>query len=63
MIMENYGFWEIDNIIPISKFNFNDINNIKKCCHYTNLQLMWKIENRKNIIKYNKIVSVTNRTK
>ena len=55
MMIENYGFWEIDHIMPISKFNFNDINDIKKCCHYTNLQPMWKTENRK---KSNKVINL-----
>lgn len=36
---DNYGKeWHIDHIIPCNFFNLLDIEQIKACCHYTNLQ-------------------------
>ena len=53
MNFDNYGEWELDHIYPISKFNLNNIDEIKKCFNYKNIQPLWKIENLK---KYNKII-------
>ena len=55
MSFENYGEWEIDHIRPVSVFDFNNLDDIKKCCHYTNLQPLPKPANRQ---KYNKIICV-----
>tara|TARA_Y100000296_G_C5096260_1_gene217526 strand:+ start:63 stop:851 length:789 start_codon:yes stop_codon:yes gene_type:complete len=44
--------WHIDHIIPCSSFNFNDINEIKKCWHYTNLQPLWAIDNIRKSNKF-----------
>ena len=36
---DNYGKeWHIDHIIPCNFFDLLDVNQIKACCHYTNLQ-------------------------
>jgi hypothetical protein len=59
MSWDNYGIhgWHIDHKIPISAFNFNEINNIdfKKCWALSNLQPLWADENHK---KYNKLAAL-----
>jgi hypothetical protein len=47
MSWENFGeYWQIDHIIPIHAFNFNDTNNKNICFHWTNLQPLTGLENR-----------------
>jgi hypothetical protein len=55
MTWENHGVhgWHIDHIIPLSSAK-DDIELLKKLCHYTNLQPLWAEENR---IKSNKITA------
>ena len=55
MTWENYGYrgWHIDHIIPCSSFDLSDEDQLKQCCHYTNLQPLWWID---NIKKSNKIL-------
>lgn len=53
MNWDNYGKkgWEVDHIIPCSKFNLNDKEQQLICFNYKNLQPLWVME---NILKSNK---------
>lgn len=47
MTWENLGsYWQIDHILPISKFDLNDTNQQRICFSWTNLQPLHKTENR-----------------
>ena len=56
MTWENHTHngWHIDHIIPISKFDLTDEAQMKKACHYTNLQPLWAGDNFR---KHAKILS------
>jgi hypothetical protein len=47
MSWENYGKWHIDHIKPCSSFKLEDLEEQKKCFHWTNLQPLWAIDNLK----------------
>lgn len=47
MTWNNYGEWEIDHIRPLASFDLSDPLQLKEACYYTNLQPLWKEENRK----------------
>jgi hypothetical protein len=51
MSWNNRGLWEIDHKIPCARFDLTKESEQKACFHYSNLQPLWKIENRQ---KHNK---------
>lgn len=54
MNWENHGkVWEIDHIIPVSKFDLTSAEEQKKVFHYSNLQPLYWLDNR---IKSDRIV-------
>ena len=56
MTWENYGEWEIDHKMPLFKFDLSSEKDLKKVCHYTNLQPLPYLD---NLIKGSKFKSVT----
>lgn len=47
MTLKNFrSKWHIDHIIPMSKFDLNDPEQIKACFALTNLRPLWAGENR-----------------
>lgn len=47
MSWDNYGYygWHIDHHLPCVSFNLEDIEEQKKCFHYTNLKPLWATDN------------------
>jgi len=65
MTWDNLGkYWEIDHILPVSAFDFTEINNIQICFHWTNLQPLICSLNRSKSAKlqlhyyFNNIVNI-----
>lgn len=50
MTWDNYGEWHIDHVVPLSKFDLTNKNQVKEACNYTNLQPLWAEDNFR---KYN----------
>jgi len=47
MTWDNHGVftWHIDHIKPMAAFDLNDPEQLKECCHYTNMQPLWAFDN------------------
>ena len=59
MSWRNYGDhrndgWSIDHIIPVSKFNLNNEEELYKCFNYKNTQPLWWWQNQ---IKFSKVLN------
>ena len=53
MSWDNMGEWEIDHIIPLSVAKTEE--DLIGLCHYTNLQPLWRTDNRKKYNNYGTI--------
>lgn len=51
MSWNNYREWVIDHIKPCISFDLTQIEEQKKCFHYTNLQPLWAKDNSKKAIQ------------
>ena len=56
MTWSNHGEWHLDHIIPLASANTEQ--ELKKLCHYSNLQPLWAVD---NLIKSDKINGQQNR--
>ena len=54
MGVDNYGEWEVDHIIPVDHFKFEEYDDVFKCFHYSNLQPLWAPNNKR---KSNKLLN------
>lgn len=58
MTWKNYGrksgekYWEIDHKIPVAEFNLMEADQQRQAFHYSNLQPLWRSENRSKGAKH-----------
>ena len=52
MSWENHGEWHIDHIRPCASFDLTDPEQQKQCFHFSNLQPLWAVENRRKNAKW-----------
>ena len=45
MSWDNQGEWHVDHIRPCASFDLSDLEQLKSCFHYTNLQPLWAEDN------------------
>lgn len=46
------GEWEIDHKRPLASFDLTDEAQLREAAHYTNLQPLWRLDNRKKGAKW-----------
>lgn len=47
MSWENRSEWELDHKHPLSRFDLSDPAQRARACHYTNIQPLWRSDNRR----------------
>lgn len=45
MSWDNHGEWHIDHIVPLASADLMNENDLRRVCHYTNLQPLWAADN------------------
>jgi hypothetical protein len=52
MTWQNHGEWEVDHKCPVALFDLSDPWEQRICFHFTNLQPLWKHDNREKSDRY-----------
>lgn len=51
MSWSNYGKWHLDHIRPLTVFDLSDDAQVRRACHYTNIQPLWARDNQAKYCK------------
>lgn len=51
MSWDNFGEWEVDHVLPCASFDLTDPDQQRQCFHYSNLQPLWRADNRRKSCK------------